>query len=388
MQGRSTAVEGAMHTEVPDAPERARPAPLSDALSGPRKLIVLDLNGTLLFRKKGRSTAPGRVIPRPYLPCFFRYCFGPLYDMDKHELDAWLPPDARMRTWKNRAPYGSHHWMENRQGFLLHPPAARVALMVWSSATSQNVDRMVRSILPGAVQRSLLERVWARETLVTSRDLGRKVPTTKDLAVVWDELGEWERYLRTRRGDRDYPRFRSRVLADVRLRLRQKPSHQDVRAEPESSGRSASDSAGTEHRAELANGEQEEPMPYAEQPLWGPHNTVLLDDSEAKARMQPANHICIPAYEALAANTYQRYRLGNSDKDSEGAAAEDDAELDDYLLQVIGVLDAMLDVSDVRAFIQGDGVRGLSASQSEQEHARLRERGCAVLTRCGIPIEP
>ncbi|KAH9035185.1 hypothetical protein EDB85DRAFT_2073481 [Lactarius pseudohatsudake] len=155
----------------------------STTLSSPtRKLIVLDLNGTLLLRspRPPRSArgqhhlgpAPRRVMPRPYFPALRSYFFAP-------STRAWLD------------------------------------VMVWSSAQPHSVDDMLLHTF--GHDRSGLVAVWARDTLGLAED--------------------------------HYPSPSSAVSSR--------------HASPE--------------------------------PTWSSHSaatTILLDDSHAKAALQPYNHLC------------------------------------------------------------------------------------------------
>lgn len=81
-----------------------------------KKLLVLDLNGTLLLRPKLRKA----ILLRPYLPTFRSFLFH-------NEVASWLD------------------------------------VMVWSSAQPQNVDEMVERCFSS--QKRELKAVWARDTL-------------------------------------------------------------------------------------------------------------------------------------------------------------------------------------------------------------------------------
>ncbi|EIW76395.1 hypothetical protein CONPUDRAFT_111312 [Coniophora puteana RWD-64-598 SS2] len=122
-----------------------------------RKLLILDLNGTLLFRSQNRRAPDGSqpyphnsggfgprlrsVHPRPYAPSFVQYLFAP-------ETRAWLDT------------------------------------MVWSSAQPHSVGDMVDKVFGEA--RAKLRAVWDRQSLGLGRDqYHRKTQTTKDLAKPW-----------------------------------------------------------------------------------------------------------------------------------------------------------------------------------------------------------
>ncbi|KAJ7811533.1 hypothetical protein B0H14DRAFT_2859697 [Mycena olivaceomarginata] len=122
----------------------------------PRKLLVLDLNGTLLLRSKRTRSGPSPpnpgitrsrlVHPRPYLGTFKEYIFHP-------STKKWL--DA----------------------------------MVWSSAQPHSVADMLNHCF-GQQQREFLA-IWARDTLGLPPSLyHRKTQTTKDLAKPWATFPE------------------------------------------------------------------------------------------------------------------------------------------------------------------------------------------------------
>ncbi|KAJ7468972.1 hypothetical protein B0H11DRAFT_2039015 [Mycena galericulata] len=117
----------------------------------PRKLLILDLNGTLLLRSK--HTRQGRpsmahlgtrsriVHPRPYLKSFREYIFHP-------STMAWLDT------------------------------------MVWSSAQPPSVADMVNHCF--AEQQRKFLAIWARDTLgLSPAQYHQKTRTTKDLAKPW-----------------------------------------------------------------------------------------------------------------------------------------------------------------------------------------------------------
>ncbi|KAJ6618163.1 hypothetical protein B0H10DRAFT_1913833 [Mycena sp. CBHHK59/15] len=119
------------------------------SIQAPRKLLILDLNGTLLLRSKRTRHGPlhhhpprPRVVyPRPYLNSFREYIFHP----------------------------STMLWLDT---------------MVWSSAQPPNVADMVNHCF-GEQQRNFLA-IWARDTLGLAPELyNQKTQTTKDLAKPW-----------------------------------------------------------------------------------------------------------------------------------------------------------------------------------------------------------
>ncbi|EIN04178.1 hypothetical protein PUNSTDRAFT_122987 [Punctularia strigosozonata HHB-11173 SS5] len=122
-----------------------------------RKLLILDLNGSLLLRSRFASRHPPglqqqqgpqvrKVHRRPYLETFVNYLFA-----------------SDTRSWLD--------------------------VMVWSSAQPHSVADMVDKCF-GERKHELIA-VWARDTLGLSRaDYNRKSQTTKDLAKPW-KLVPW-----------------------------------------------------------------------------------------------------------------------------------------------------------------------------------------------------
>ncbi|KAF8872944.1 hypothetical protein BD779DRAFT_1477284 [Infundibulicybe gibba] len=109
-----------------------------------RKLLVMDLNGCLIFRSPPK---PHRTLhPRPYMPTFRHYLFHPT-------TRAWL--DA----------------------------------MIWSSAQPQNVAKMVNKCFPCASERQNFLAVWSRHEMgLPVEQYNKKTQTVKDLEKVWAHL--------------------------------------------------------------------------------------------------------------------------------------------------------------------------------------------------------
>jgi hypothetical protein len=113
-------------------------------------LVVLDLNKTLVLRKK--SNAGPRA--RPYLSTFLRYLFQP-------------------------APSATHGDGGEQR---LRP----LSVMVWTSTQSQNAERMGNII--GVLPLAPLEAFWTRDKLgLNRRDYHRDVESIKDLDKIWDD---------------------------------------------------------------------------------------------------------------------------------------------------------------------------------------------------------
>ncbi|KAI5780331.1 hypothetical protein DFH27DRAFT_529681 [Peziza echinospora] len=116
----------------------ASAVPPTSAAEPPRMLIILDLNGALLFRNKNaRNTMSSHPTLRPHLAGFLEYLF------------------------------------------------ANFSVMVWSSAQPQNVKAMVQAAF-SKEQRDKLVAVWGRDTLgLTQKQVYMKVVVYKNLDRVW-----------------------------------------------------------------------------------------------------------------------------------------------------------------------------------------------------------
>ncbi|ESK90306.1 phosphoprotein phosphatase [Moniliophthora roreri MCA 2997] len=105
-----------------------------------RKLIVLDLNGALVFRPALEDSGRREIHPRPYVPSFRKYLSHP-------KTMAWLDT------------------------------------MVWSSAQPHNVKKMVEKCFG---TKTCLKACWARDKLgLDQKSYGQNVQTTKDLSKIW-----------------------------------------------------------------------------------------------------------------------------------------------------------------------------------------------------------
>ncbi|KAH8105353.1 hypothetical protein BXZ70DRAFT_887596 [Cristinia sonorae] len=215
------------------APHSLDPSNASES----RKLLILDLNGSLLYRSAVRHgnrgaeaqqvDSSGRplprlrpVHPRPYMTAFRSYLFAP-------ETKSWLD------------------------------------VMIWSSAQPHSVNDMVEKTF-GEDQTNLVA-IWARDTLGLSNEhYNRKVQTFKDLTKPWAELP---------------------TLLNTHLSL-SIPSHSSPPSSPASSPPPSS----------AHSRRSPSPKPSS---VHSALTTLLLDDSPRKAELQPYNHICIPEYDGV-----------------------------------------------------------------------------------------
>ncbi|KAI0631706.1 hypothetical protein C8Q77DRAFT_1060652 [Trametes polyzona] len=202
-----------------------------------KKLLVLDLNGTLLHRSPHT--------PRPK----YRHQ-QPQEERPRDEHGNWLP---RLRAVHPR-PY-----MHAFRSYLFAPQTrAWLDVMVWSSAQPHSVGDMVDKCF-GEDKEKLLA-VWARDTLGLSDDhYHRKVQTVKDLTKPWSLLAQQDMHIP--------PSPHSSIASTPR-----------TSPEPSSPSRPSDESVPN--------------TPQAHSAL----TTLLLDDSPRKAELQPYNHVCIGEY--------------------------------------------------------------------------------------------
>ncbi|KAF5313855.1 hypothetical protein D9619_013054 [Psilocybe cf. subviscida] len=136
--------------------------------SSARKLVVLDLNGSLLLRSAHQR--------RPLQPRSGHYS----RDNDDPYAD---PTKLRPLRAVHRRPY-----LGAFTSYILHDKTKDwLDTMVWSSAQPHSVDDMVDRCF--GERRSELRAVWARDTLgLAAHDYNKKSLTLKDLAKPWAEL--------------------------------------------------------------------------------------------------------------------------------------------------------------------------------------------------------
>ncbi|KAL9123305.1 MAG: hypothetical protein Q9187_000144 [Circinaria calcarea] len=178
------------------------PDPTADYLAqsffGPKKLsspqsllVVLDLNGTLLARSRGRTT----ITERPYLDRFVEYCL-------------------------------KHH-----------------SVMIWSSAQPGSVAQMCGKIFKPQ-QRKKLVREWGRDTLeLTNKDYYNKVQVYKRLDRIWEDTMLqskhpcWEKFGK-------FSQKNTVLIDDSRLKAQKQPfNHIEI---PEYTTRSGDEGTGME----------------------------------------------------------------------------------------------------------------------------------------------
>ncbi|KAJ7168494.1 hypothetical protein C8R46DRAFT_235792 [Mycena filopes] len=249
---------------------------------GQRKLLIFDLNGTLLLRSPRKYGQQRKIYLRPYAGALVAFIAHPA-------VRAWLD------------------------------------CMVWSSAQAYNVRDMVERVFGEGESTGMgyiLRAVWARDTLGLGREaFHQKTQTTKDLAKPWAFFAapktpervvypEPEVYTPTSGAhsptcyyrDAEYP-----PSVSPARRPSPPPSvimpilHWPPTSAPHAPQHPAPTSTPTPRppteptlSIDLDLVSDSDPPPYPH----GPHTTLLVDDSPLKARLQPWNHLCVSEYDA------------------------------------------------------------------------------------------
>ncbi|OCF45029.1 hypothetical protein I317_01080 [Kwoniella heveanensis CBS 569] len=133
------------------------------------KLLVLDLNGALVYRNRS-SADRRRSSPRPYLQSFLEYVFLPDADAGPSVRRPW-----EVFVWSSAQPHNVRGMVEGALG-------TRWSEGIWNEETSRS-----KAAREGGEGRLL--GVWARDKMgLAASDYTRKVQTTKDLRKVLDHL--------------------------------------------------------------------------------------------------------------------------------------------------------------------------------------------------------
>jgi hypothetical protein len=330
---------------------------------GPLPLLVLDLNGTLVFRgaRNGNNAAERSKQPqlRPYLKSFLQYCLGIQrtdVSIEEHQ-DAWdgwvsSSTNGREQGKEKDSPHGTQFWRNTAE-----PKAesqAKFRLLLWSSAQPHNVDSMARAILSPEQAEQLL-RVYARDTLVTRRLYSQKAPSIKDLEILWTVLNNESI---GREGER-------RLSAEARDREDQESPDEDS-SDSEVINRGAANEAARRAQERVIM-PTENGKDYQDGRGYGQHNTLLLDDSVDKAGLQPFNHILLPEFNHNRAHMAARAMRDGEDSQDEQLEKSTESNkkevVDDVLLQVVGVLEHARYQVNVSSWIRFGGLGDFGGMQ-------------------------
>ncbi|WVF66817.1 hypothetical protein IAT40_001559 [Kwoniella sp. CBS 6097] len=133
------------------------------------KLLVLDLNGALVYRNRS-STDRRKSSPRPYLQSFLEYVFLPDLESNSSVQRPW-----EVFVWSSAQPHNVRGMVEGALG-------TRWSEGIWDEETPRG-----QAAREGGEGRLL--GVWARDKMgLAASDYTRRVQTTKDLRKVLDHL--------------------------------------------------------------------------------------------------------------------------------------------------------------------------------------------------------
>jgi hypothetical protein len=310
---------------VPTLPTTADAVPSRSGLP-PRQLVVLDLNGSLLLRGKGRREVGGMgkiysMMRRPYVGCLAKYLAhertqsAVIVEHRPHKkVHHILPPDfdinwlngksnKKKKKKKNHSAVARDPQIETllqlRQKIKANPDKFTLMCpldaMVWSSVQAQNLPLMIDAAF-GAEQ-TALRACWTRKMLRLNDDGYRsKVQTTKNLETIW----------------------------------------------------------------------------WSSEGAYTARSTILIDDTAKKARLQPWNLLQIPEYTPASKGEWDPTGARGDywPKDDE-TLGETGVDSDVTLLAVIGVLEELRNHSNIPAWIQGGHL--LSSVHMQMDRERSEE---------------
>ena len=335
-----------------------------------RKLLVLDLNGTLLLRsnQKGRRGAP----PLPY---------SRIYD-DSSTVPRTSP---RFNTFPALRTVYPRPYLPSFCAYIFHPTNLQwLDTMVWSSAQPHSVNDMVDKCF-GSYKEGL-KAIWARDTLGLSYNqyreyciiymllfpvddsflvtlLDTKTQTTKDLAKPWAHIPSLI------------------------------PDPENLDSEVDAADKD--DHPQQQHSA---------------------LTTILMDDSPLKAVLQPWNHLCVSEYEQerrkldveLVERELERLWVAERDhaneegkrkkkekkkllkkeklllareqqqleegvEEVEGEEGEGEESYDEFMLAVIGILDVLKHEGNVAGWMRSGGLVRLIGDERDTIPESIQE---------------
>ncbi|KAK9898149.1 hypothetical protein P389DRAFT_29787 [Cystobasidium minutum MCA 4210] len=306
------------------------------------KLLVLDLNQTLVTRKKATSQGARNATPRPYLSAFLEYICG----SDE------VSPGVFQR---------------------------RFNVMIWSSAEAANVHTMCEGMClftNSGTQAPLLVDVWDRSSMdLTIEQYHSKYQGIKDLTKVW-------RILRWDPMDPASPNpalLQNNGTANGRTPAAQ-PRTSNPRPENEHNKQHRYPTPAPSPAPSMASSSSSastlSTTSYKKKDLqWSQLDTILVDDTPSKASLQPFNHLCIPSWKPpTKAGTI-------SDTGSPFHSNNDPLRPDNCLVQIVAMLDRLRCHTNVSAAIQASHFQGLGFGEKADMWAK---KGFEVLKSKGI----
>ncbi|KAF8602335.1 hypothetical protein BDV93DRAFT_607552 [Ceratobasidium sp. AG-I] len=249
-----------------------------------RRLLVLDLNGTLLHRRRTKTNANAHVYTRPYLGAFLRYISHPAVGLD-------------VAVWSSARRENVHSMVERAWS---GAGAVRIGNRSGSGSADEALGRVRFPDLVYAREDMILsDRQFTRAFRHGTFNPDHNVRTTKDLRQLWLRLSQ----------------LREQQLRELTQR------HE------------------SEHLPDSDPGAPSIQMNEVRvQELHGPHDTILLDDSMHKARLQPNNHLSLPTYGAAELLTDVNALTSPASALIDAPASP---HVDEALLAVVGILSEM-----------------------------------------------
>ncbi|KAF8641652.1 hypothetical protein AX16_009878 [Volvariella volvacea WC 439] len=300
-----------------------------------RKLLILDLNGTLVLRA-------------PHVPRSWRNRASGHQQHANPEDDPTHPYNNPTAPRPLRTVY-PRPYLGTFVEFLLHPNTKQwLDTMVWSSAQPHSVADMVEKSF--GRRKDELKVIWARDTLgLAEKDYNRKIQTTKDLEKPWTQLNLPSTDTQPSSSDTlsttqtKHSAKSTMLLDDSPLKAHLQPwNHVCIREYI----------AGL-HTADVQLANLEEERRQATNPAKQSHadegHAVIDQSGTGGEEGDPDTSSAVPGNAGSVAS-----KEPNLSKT--GAAPSAPAEYDPTLLAVIGVLDAARSESNIAGWLKGGGL--------------------------------
>ncbi|KAJ7596662.1 hypothetical protein C8J56DRAFT_773659 [Mycena floridula] len=295
-----------------------------------KKLLILDLNGTLLVRGAHKPPKSWRR-------------HGP-YD-----------PYADPKAVRPLRPVHPRPFMPSFTEFLFHQKTKEwMDTMVWSSAQQPNVDNMVQVCFHEKSQE--LVAIWARDTLgLSENDYNRKAQTTKDLAKPWAAIfPKFNNPTDDSESSKDpvnvHSALNTFLLDDSPSKASLQPWNHVCIPEYLVQTRIRDLATATYENKVLRAAIKEEPSTQTENPLsdeTSPANAEVAPEQSKKRRKKDKKNKKVKAGEAQGDAT---------ELDASPPVPDEPPQYDETLLAVIGVLVALKHESNVAAWIRAGGL--------------------------------
>lgn len=235
--------------------------------------------------------------------------------------------------------------------------------LIWSSCLTKNLELTIRALFtPGQAEQLL--RIYGRDTLIPRLWLARKAKSIKDLEIVWESLS----VAVDRRVEQEVPEEEKRVLAQYRL------DHPAPTRHSQHASRSQTLSGGA---------------------IFDQRNTITIDDSPEKVHLQPYNTALVPEFDEERAEVFKTWRQVAKVRLHQGfSSPPPPADMDDVLLQAVGVLAHARWQRNISAWIRAGGLGffgglkhpGVHAQEPLESHVEANEDG-ATEPRLDAPLE-